>query len=169
MKSPDGRFEFSAEVPASTAPPPHQPPIDPTRCLDARGCLHICPFCNCRELFVRKDFPQRLGLGIVVLAGAIALTLFACNQVLLGFLTLASVVFVDALAWFFVGQCVVCYRCRAQFRNLPISPSLGPWDLALGEKYRPPPGRSSNYPGYPGYPGDTPPSRPPDPLGTSPE
>src|SRR5687767_14520499 len=39
--------------------------------------LTACPACGCRDLFIRKDFPQKLGLAIVGVAGVAFLVLAA--------------------------------------------------------------------------------------------
>ena len=40
--------------------------------------LTQCPACGCRELFIRKNFPQKLGLAIVI-AGALAFLVLAAR------------------------------------------------------------------------------------------
>ncbi|MFG0328733.1 MAG: hypothetical protein ACF8PN_02435 [Phycisphaerales bacterium] len=50
---------------------------------------------------------------------------------------LAGVVVIDAALYFFTGQLAVCYRCRSEFRGIELSDAVEPWDLAIGEKYRP--------------------------------
>jgi hypothetical protein len=97
----------------------------------------VCPQCGCTELFVRKDFPQKLGLGIVVLAAVSFLILAARPTTFyLGAWLLVAAVTVDAVFYFFVPRVITCYRCRADLRNIPIDPALGPFELATAEKYR---------------------------------
>lgn len=105
--------------------------------LDDQGYLRRCPVCSCRELFSRKDFPQITGFVIVVLAGVLAMGLFVGGDVLWGMIVLAACAVLDALVYFFVGRCIVCYRCRSEFRDTPIGQHHQGWDLAIGEKYRP--------------------------------
>jgi hypothetical protein len=105
--------------------------------LDDRGHLRRCPVCGCRELFTRKDFPQVTGFVIVVAAAVIAMVLFVgFRQVLAGVAILAAVAIVDLLIYFFTGRLLVCYRCRSEFRDVPIGSEQRGWDLATGEKYR---------------------------------
>jgi hypothetical protein len=103
---------------------------------DDHGHLRHCPVCGCRELFKRKDFPQITGFVIVVLAAVIAMVLFGMRRVLAGIIVLGTVALVDLLIFFFTGRCLVCYRCRSEFRDVPISRDQRGWDLATGEKYR---------------------------------
>jgi hypothetical protein len=35
-----------------------------------------------------------------------------------------------------VPKITVCYRCRTEFRNVPLNPEHGGYELAVGEKYR---------------------------------
>ena len=99
--------------------------------------LTACPKCGCRDLFVRKDFPQKLGLGIVAVAGIAFLVLAARpGTFYLGVWVLIGAALLDAVLWFFVGKVTVCYRCRAEFRGVPTDPRHGPFELAVAEKYR---------------------------------
>lgn len=105
--------------------------------LDDRGRLRRCPVCGCREIFKRYDFPQRLGLALVIATAAGAVLLLLLWQVIWAMLLLLAAVVVDRIIYVFTGQCLVCYRCRSEFRDLVIDDSHEPWDLAIGEKYRP--------------------------------
>lgn len=106
------------------------------RVIDDGGCVRCCPVCGCRDIFVRKDFPQAIGFTIVLLAGLGAMVLFGLDQVIWAGLLLISVVAIDVVAYFFVPKCLVCYRCRSEFRDTPIAKDQKPWDLSIGEKYR---------------------------------
>lgn len=94
-----------------------------------------CPCCGGVEFFIRKDFPQKLGLGLVVLFGLVATAFFAWRNIPATFITLAALVAVDAVIYLFVGRVTVCYRCRAEFRGVAYNPDHGPFDLATSEKY----------------------------------
>src|SRR6476469_2535807 len=99
--------------------------------------LSNCPACGCRDLFVRKDFPQKLGLAVVIGAGVVFLALAARPATFfLGVWVLVLSVLVDAVLFFFVPKVTVCYRCRAEFRGRPLNPAHGPFELAVAEKYR---------------------------------
>ena len=103
----------------------------------SREPLDTCPQCGCRDLFIRKDFPQKLGLAIVVMAG-IAFLILAANPhtFYLGVWILVAATLVDAVFYFFVRKITVCYRCRAEFRDEPINPKHEGYELAVGEKYK---------------------------------
>ncbi len=137
-----GAFLFSVDV------DPGQPTAKPIdggcsevhlhwdHALDDRGGLQRCPVCECRELFARKDFPQATGLTIVVVAAVTALVMFGLGRVTWAILVLGGVALIDAFIFPFAKRCLVCYRCRSEFRRLPIRSDHPGWDLATGEKYR---------------------------------
>ena len=101
--------------------------------------LTACPNCGCRDLFVRKDFPQKLGLTIVVIAAVAFLVLAASRQhFYLGVIVLIAAAVIDALLYWFVRRMTVCYKCRGEFRDVPINPAHDGFELAVAEKYRAP-------------------------------
>ena len=100
--------------------------------------LESCPKCQCRDLFVRKDFPQALGLSVVISAAVVFLVLAARRETFwLGAAVLVISVIVDAVLYALVPKMTVCYRCRAEFRG-SINPKHGSFELAVAEKYRVP-------------------------------
>jgi hypothetical protein len=104
---------------------------------EATQPLTTCPNCGCRDLFIRKDFPQKLGLMIVFVAGGMFLVLAASRaNFYLGAIILLAAVAVDAALYMLVRKITVCYRCRAEFRDRPINPEHHGFELAIGEKYR---------------------------------
>ena len=99
--------------------------------------VESCPNCGCRELFIRKDFPQKTGLLVVVVA-AVAFLVLAANRgtFYLGVWVLLAAAAVDAALYLLVPRVTVCYRCRAEIRGVPLNPRHGPFELAVAEKYR---------------------------------
>jgi len=103
--------------------------------LSREGRVCRCAVCDGVEFFVRKDFPQRLGMALVVLFGLTASIFYYYRNIPATFGTLAALVVVDAAIYLFVGTATVCYRCRAEYRRLnPETPYKG-FDLATSEKY----------------------------------
>src|SRR5438874_5104427 len=101
-----------------------------------RDPLHQCPQCGCKDLFVRKDFPQKLGLSIVMIAGIAFLWLASSRQRFYpGAMVLLAATLLDAALYWFVPRVTVCYRCRAEFRDVPVNPDHEAYELAVGEKY----------------------------------
>lgn len=99
------------------------------------GAAERCPLCDCRELFVRKDFPQRLGMALVVVFALAASVFYYFERIPATFATLASLAVIDAVIYLFVGKVIVCYRCRAELRGPVYNPRHEPFDLATSEKY----------------------------------
>ena len=104
---------------------------------ERREILTICPKCGCKDLFIRKDFPQKVGLSIVIVAAVAFLWLASSRQrFYLGAIVLLAAAVLDALLYWFVPKITVCYRCRAEFRDVLINPDHEGYELAVGEKYR---------------------------------
>jgi hypothetical protein len=98
--------------------------------------LETCPKCGCREMFIRKDFPQKVGVGVVVVAAIAFIVLAARRQSFwIGGSILLVAAGIDAIVYAIVGKVTVCYRCRAEFRGI-LNPGHEGFDLAVGEKYR---------------------------------
>src|SRR5688500_12177139 len=101
--------------------------------------LTECRHCGCKDLFIRKDFPQEIGLSVVVNAGIAFLALAASRQhFYFGVWVLLAAVVIGAALYWFVPKITVCYRCRAEFRDVPVNPEHEGFELAVGEKYRVP-------------------------------
>ena len=99
--------------------------------------LRVCPHCGCRDLFIRKDFPQKIGLAIVA-GSALAFLILAIwpRTFVYGVWVLVGATIVDAALYAFVPKVTVCYRCRAEFRRVPLNPRHTGFQLAVAEKYR---------------------------------
>lgn len=125
-----------AEPRGALPPLPSEVYLEWDSTIDDLGHLRRCPVCGCRELFVRKDFPQVTGFAIIVLAGILSMVLVGFRQVVWAVGILIAVAIIDAAIYLFTGRCLVCYRCRSEFRKLPIRKDHPTWELAVGEKYR---------------------------------
>ncbi len=95
-----------------------------------------CALCPGREFFIRKDFPQRLGMIAVVLAGLIASVFFYYKNIPATFATMGALVLIDAVIYLLVGRVTVCYRCRAEYRGVAYNSDHQGFDLATSEKYK---------------------------------
>jgi hypothetical protein len=93
-----------------------------------------CVICGGSELFVRKDFPQKLGLGIVVVFGLASLYFFRTNLVVAWLILLAAVV-LDLVIYLLTGKVTACYACRAEYRGSVLNHAHEGFDLATSEKY----------------------------------
>ena len=107
----------------------------PEGALDADG-VHRCVICHSDDLFVRKDFPQRLGVGIVV-AGFILSSIAWYNyQIFLAYGILFTTAAIDIVLYLLVADALVCYRCGAHYRRVANVQQHHGFDLETHERYR---------------------------------
>ena len=99
-----------------------------------RNMVEQCAVCQGRELFIRKDFPPRLGAAIVIVFGLAAIWAFTFN-VLVGWSILGAAVVLDLLIYLVIGKVTTCYACRAEYRKCCLNPTHEGFDLATSEKY----------------------------------
>ena len=95
-----------------------------------------CLICPSTELFIRKDFPQVLGVAIVVLAAVISSVFWYLHMPWWTYGTLFTAAFIDLVLYIFVGNQLQCYRCQAQYRGVPGLENHEAFDLETHEKYR---------------------------------
>jgi hypothetical protein len=93
-----------------------------------------CVVCGGSELFIRKDFPQGLGLAVVVVFGLAAIYYFSIS-VLIAWSILAVAALIDLVIYAVLGKVTSCYACRAEYRKCPLNPAHEGFDLAASEKY----------------------------------
>jgi hypothetical protein len=113
------------------------------------GTVHRCLVCPSRDLYVRKDIPQRLGVAVVavgIIASSIA---WAYYHVFWTFGILFATALVDFALFFVVGNCLMCYRCGAIYRDVKELEAHGPFNLETHEKYRQMAARLSQAPQSP--------------------
>lgn len=94
-----------------------------------------CAACGGKELFIRKDFPQKVGVGVVVVFGLIALYFFRLDRVVVAWSVLAAAALLDLVIYCFIGKVTTCYGCRAEYRKCSLNPAHEGFDLATAEKY----------------------------------
>ncbi|MGI9176418.1 MAG: hypothetical protein ACR2IT_01010 [Pirellulales bacterium] len=96
--------------------------------------LRRCMVCPGTELFSRKDFPQRLGVGIVVAGLAASCVTWAWRLLVPTFAILFGTALVDVVLYFIMPECLTCYRCGARYRG--AEGAFGGFDLETHEKHR---------------------------------
>ncbi len=102
------------------------------------GVLSACPWCATDDLYLQKDFPQGLGLGIVIL-GFVASSVFWWYMMpIWAYGVLLGTAAVDLALYYLVPDVTICYRCLSQCRGVGSNPEqkFPPFDLAIGERYR---------------------------------
>jgi hypothetical protein len=98
--------------------------------------LDKCVVCGCNELFVRKDFPQRLGVLIVIIGFAISTVFWAYRMPIAAFAAMFAVAAIDFAMYFFVPNALMCYRCHAQYHRPQEMRNFGAFELETHERYR---------------------------------
>lgn len=98
--------------------------------------LQRCLVCPSKDLFVRKNFPQRLGVMIVVLGFAISCVTWYYRMVYATFGVLFATAAIDVVLYLLVGNVLECYRCQAQYRDVDGLDNYESFDLETHERHR---------------------------------
>jgi hypothetical protein len=129
------RAQIAAESDRLECPHCHQQIDVPQGAIGGRE-IHRCLVCPSTELYARKDFPQRLGVALVV-AGFVGSSIAWANyQVLWTFAILFGTALVDLVLYIVMGQSLTCYRCHAQYRGFDEIERHGGFDLETHERHR---------------------------------
>jgi uncharacterized protein YbaR (Trm112 family) len=100
------------------------------------GQLSRCVVCPSTDLFLRKDFPQSLGVGVVVLGIVSSTIAYYFGYIYLTYGLLFACAAIDFLLYYVVGQALVCYRCHTHYRMLDGLDAHAPFNLETHERYR---------------------------------
>ena len=103
---------------------------------NAHPRLIRCVVCPSTELFVRKNFPQRLGIAIVVVGLAASCIAWGYRDLFWTFGILFSTALLDVILFFVVPDCLTCYRCGARYTGTDGMGEFGNFNLETHEKYR---------------------------------
>jgi hypothetical protein len=107
----------------------------PPGAIDA-GKINHCLACPSVDLFVRKDFPQRLGVTLVTIGLLGSCVAWAYGQVLWTFAVLFATALVDVLLYVLVPNALMCYRCGAMYRSVQNMEEHGSFNLETHERHR---------------------------------
>jgi hypothetical protein len=105
--------------------------------FDPEG-LRACALCATEDLYVQKDFPQGLGLAIVVAGFAVSTAFWYYERPVPALGVLLASALADMALFYAVPDVTICYRCLSQYRGAGANPGgrFRPFDLAVGERYR---------------------------------
>jgi hypothetical protein len=105
--------------------------------VDPEGLL-TCPLCATEDLYLQKDFPQGLGLAIVIVGFVISTVFWYYDRPLPALSVLLVSALADMALFYIVPDVTICYRCLSQYRGAGANPvgRFGRFDLAVGERYR---------------------------------
>ncbi len=102
------------------------------------GELSSCLWCATEDLYLQKDFPHGLGLGIVLSGFAVSTLFWYWYMQIPAYGVLLLTAALDVVLYYLVPDVTICYRCLAQHRGPGTNPNgrfVG-FDLAIGERYR---------------------------------
>ena len=97
--------------------------------------LERCTICGSHELYYRKQFNQRLGIGIIAVGSTLSTIAYAYHNLFWTFSILFAFAGVDLLFYIFMKNLLQCYKCNSEFRGFDESPEYKPFDLEVHEKY----------------------------------
>lgn len=102
------------------------------------AALAACPLCGASDVYIQKDFPQGLGLAIVCVGFAVSTVFWYYENPIPAYLVLLASALLDMILYYRVPNVAICYRCQSQYRGPGSNPDgrFGPFDLAIGERYR---------------------------------
>ncbi len=100
--------------------------------------LLACPCCDTSDLYMQKDFPQVLGLAIVIVQFAISTVFWYYEMPIATYAILMASALMDWALYPRVPDVTICYRCLCQVRGEGSNPEgrFQPFDIAIGERYR---------------------------------
>ena len=100
--------------------------------------LKACAACGTVDLYSQKDFPQGLGLTIVIVGFIISTVFWYLERPLWTYAILLTSGLLDMVLYYRVPNVTICYRCLAQHRGIGSNPEgrFKFFDLAIGERYR---------------------------------
>ena len=100
--------------------------------------LSRCLWCATEDLYIQKDFPHGLGLGIVIAGFGASTVFWALYRPVAAFAVLLVTAALDVILYYIVPDVTICYRCLSQHRGPGTNPDgrFAPFDLAIGERYR---------------------------------
>lgn len=94
-----------------------------------------CRVCGCDDLWRQKDFPPALGLSFVaagIVSASIAWALYR-PEWSIGILMVFALI--DMALYTFMGDMLVCYRCRSRHRRTAMQDEHPAFNLELSERY----------------------------------
>jgi hypothetical protein len=129
------RAGLSADTAAVVCPQCQTRVLTPRGALE-EGQLRRCVVCPSTDLYLRKDFPQRLGVLLVVLGFAASCVAWYFYAIYLTFGILLATALVDVVLYVVCGEALQCYRCGAIYRDVPGIEDHAPFNLDVHERHR---------------------------------
>jgi len=102
----------------------------------AEPALPACVVCGNHEFYKKKDFPQWLGMAILIAACVLSTLTYWWYEKWWTWGFLIGSACIDGVMYLLVGDVIVCYRCQAHYRGFLSTAGHHPFELGIGEKYR---------------------------------
>jgi hypothetical protein len=102
----------------------------------AETTLPSCVVCGSHELYKKKDFPQWLGMTILLVAIALSTVTYWSYQKWWSWAFLIGSAIIDGVMYLMVGDVIVCYRCAAHYRGAAGNDAHHPFEITIGERFR---------------------------------
>lgn len=99
------------------------------------GPIERCAFCGNRAFFLQKDFDQRLGCLFMAMSLATALLVGWRFGWIWFTPVLLATVLVDWVVATRIRPVTICYRCDAEYRDLPRNARHRGYDPHVAERY----------------------------------
>ena len=129
------RTEFGAQVRAFVCQHCGQEIEAPVGAISGQT-ISRCLVCPSTDLYLRKDFPQRLGVAIVTVGIVGSSVTWAYTMVFWTFAILLATALADLILYLIVGNALMCYRCHSQYRGVEGMQQHGAFELETHERYR---------------------------------
>ena len=95
-----------------------------------------CLCCGNEDLWRQKDFPQALGLLMVVTGAGLSTIAWAYVEPIWALGILLAFAAIDMVLYAVMSDVLVCYRCSARHRKANIHDDHPRFNLELNERYR---------------------------------
>lgn len=95
-----------------------------------------CLCCGNEDLWRQKDFPQALGLLMVLAGGILSTIAWAYMEPAIALGILLAFAAIDMVLYAVMKDVLVCYRCSARHRKAKIHDDHPRFNLELNERYR---------------------------------
>lgn len=94
-----------------------------------------CRVCGCDDLWRQKDFPPALGLLFAGMGIVFSSLAWAWHYPIRAIGILMGFALLDMILYTFMGDMLVCYRCRARHRRTPMHDEHPAFNLEVSERY----------------------------------
>jgi hypothetical protein len=107
-----------------------------TELLQQDAGVDVCPVCEGKDFYVRKDFDPRTGLAFVIVGAIISGLFYYFGHDVAAYSVLAAAVIVDLVIYGRLKEITICYRCHAEFRG-HYRRTAGSFDLHTADVLEP--------------------------------